>query len=185
MRLRNAIYRQGRRAVIAAASYSMCAVLSGARSDPEFMRYDAGARRVELTIIAAFDQTNSGFNFNGGFHGSHRITVPIGWQVRVTFVNRDLMPHSVAVVREGKLLPIRIARPVFAGAASRAPERGLPAGAQQDDIAFVAGQSGAYLVACGVPGHTALGTYLRLTISTDATVPTYEIGAANRSREQE
>src|SRR5688572_8240589 len=103
-----------RRVFIGAASYAACVALSGARSDPEFMRYDAEARRVELSVTAALDQSNTGYNFNGGFHGGHRITVPTGWTVHVTFVNRDVFPHSVIVVRETKLLPLHVSRPALA-----------------------------------------------------------------------
>ena len=35
--------------------------------------------------------------------------------------------------------------------------------------------AGAYLLACGVPGHTAVGSYLRFVVSIDAQVPTYEM----------
>ncbi len=45
-------------------------MLSAMRTDPEFMRYDAAERRVELTIIGRYDESNNGYNFNGGFKGS-------------------------------------------------------------------------------------------------------------------
>ena len=184
MPIRSMIQGHTRRAVLCAASYAACAVLSGARRDPEFMRYDAAARRVELTIIAALDRSNSGYNLNGASYGAHRLTVPDGWKVTVSFVNRDVVPHSIAVIRDVRYLPLRIAHPVFAGAASRAPEIGLPAGARQDDIAFVAGRPGAYLIACGVPGHAVSGSYLRFTVSSADTVPSYETTPPNRNAAQ-
>jgi sulfocyanin len=169
-----------RRAAIGVASCAVVAVLLGVRSDPEFMRYDAGARRVDLTVTAAFDQSNSGYNFNGGSHGGHRITVPNGWTVRLTFINRDVIPHSLAVVRQEKRVPMYVTRPAFAGAVSHALQRGLPTGGRQDDISFVAGEPGTYLIACGVPGHAVLGSYLELIVSSSATVPTYEMTAVAR-----
>ena len=169
-------HRKIRHAVLTAASFSGWVVLSAVRRDPEFMRYDAEARRVELTIIAAYDQSNTGYNFNGGFNGSHRVTVPLGWRVAVTVVNRDVFPHSFTVIRAVRQLPLRIDRPAFPGAASRTHHVGVPAGGREDGIEFVASQSGAYLIACGVTSHTVLGSYIRLTISADATVPTYETG---------
>jgi sulfocyanin len=132
---------------------------------------------VHLTITARYNGSNGGFNFNGGSRGRHRITVPTGWRVQIAFTNADVISHSVAVVREAKQVPIRIEKPAFAGAASRGVERGIPAGTRQDDIVFVADRAGEYLLACGVPGHAAVGSYLRFTVSTDAAVPTYEIGA--------
>jgi sulfocyanin len=164
-----------RRAFIGVASFAAYALLTGGRGDHGFMRYDRSARRVDLLLIAAFDESNSGYNFNGGSHGAHRITVPAGWHVRVRLINRDVIPHSVAVVHEREVVPMRIARPAIAGAASRALERGLPTGARQDDIMFVATPPGEYLIACAVPGQAALGSYLRLTVSSGAALPAYEV----------
>lgn len=169
------------RVTLAALGYAMVAVLSGGvPADPAFMRYDATARVVELTVTAGYDRSNSGFNMNGGSYGSHRITVPAGWQVKIAFTNADVIPHSVALVREEMRIPARIEKPAFAGASSRAIVSGLPAGARQNDIAFVADRPGAYLLACGVPGHAAVGSYMRFTVSKDAAVPTYETGVVSR-----
>lgn len=164
-----------RRARVSVVTSVACLALVGARRDPEFMTYDAEARRVDLTVIAAFTNVNSGYNFNGGPDGTHRLTVPAGWQVRISFANRDVIPHSVAVIRETKLLPLRIARPFFPGAASKALLRGgVPAGGREDGIEFVANLPGSYLIACGMTSHVALGSFIRMSVSADATVPLYE-----------
>ena len=149
------------------------ALTTGAGRDPEFMTFDAEAQRVDLRVIATFDQSNSGYNFNGAPHGTHLLTVPLGWQVRIAFTNRDAFPHSVVVIRQPKVLPLRIARAVFPGAASRSFQQGLPPGAH-DDIAFVASSPGDYLISCGSVGHLVLGTFLKLRISQEVTAPTYE-----------
>lgn len=166
-----------RRTTLAALWGTLIVAVCGvARPDPEFMRYDANAREVQLSVTAGYDKSHSGFNLNGGYFGSHRITVPVGWRVQVTFVNADVIPHSVGVVREQKRVPASTLKPAFVGAASRAWESGIPPGARQDDITFTAATPGAYWLACGVPGHAVVGSYLRFTVSTDATVPTYEAG---------
>ena len=170
--------RRFSRSALVGAAWAGCMLLSGAKRDPEFLQFDAAARRVDLLIVAAYTKVNSGYNYNGGWNGSHRITIPLGWTVRISFVNRDVISHSVGIVRHGTRLPTRIGRPAFPGAASRALQQGIPAGARQDDIVFVASSAGAYLLACGVPGHTAVGCYLRVTVSPDATVPAYEMGLA-------
>ena len=175
------VHRKIRHAVLIAASLGGWVILSAVRRDPEFLRYDAEARRVELTIIAAYDRSNTGYNFNGGFNGSHRVTVPLGWRVAVTLVNRDVFPHSFTVIRAVRQLPLRIDRPALPGAASRNHQVGVRAGGREDGIEFVATPAGAYLIACGITAHTVLGSYLHLTISPDATVPTYETGIAASS----
>jgi len=168
--------RRFARHAIVGAAWAGCMLLAGAKRDPEFLQFDAAARRVDLLVVAAYTRVNSGFNFNGGWNGSHRLTIPLGWTVRIAFVNRDVIPHSLGIVREERRLPTRIGAPAFPGAASRAIEQGIPAGARQDDIVFVAGSAGEYLLACGVPAHATVGSYLRFTVSPDATVPSYEMG---------
>jgi sulfocyanin len=166
-----------RRTTLAALWGTLIVMVCGvARPDPDFMRYDADAREVQLSVTAGYDKSHSGFNLNGGFRGSHRITIPAGWRVRIAFVNADVIPHSVGVVRAQKYVPASTQNPAFVGAASRAWESGLPAGARQDDITFTAATPGAYWLACGVPGHAVVGSYLRFVVSADATVPTYETG---------
>lgn len=146
----------------------------GARvEDPEFMTFDSTTRAVQLTVIARYDGSNGGFNFNGGFGGGHRITVPVGWSVRMGFINRDVIEHSVAVVKDEGFPPIRIGRPAVPGAASRSLAAGIAPGGRDDDIAFAAQRVGAYLLACGVPGHAAVGHYLQFVVSSDARLPTY------------
>ena len=130
------IRRLARRGMICGVGYAACVLFTGARRDPEFMRYDAAARRVDLTIIAAFDQSNTGYNLNGASHGAHRVTVPSGWRITVSFVNRDVFRHSIAVIREVRSLPLRITKPVFPGAASCAPDIRFPTGAGQGEIRF-------------------------------------------------
>ena len=149
------------------------ALVGNTSRDPEFMTFDAEARRVDLAVISAFDQSNSGYNFNGASHGTHQLTVPVGWQVRIAFSNHDVIPHSVVVIRQPKTLPLRIAGPAFRGAASRSFQQGLPPGAQ-DYFTFVASPAGDYLIACGSTGHLVLGAFLRLRVSHEVSTPTYE-----------
>ena len=155
----------------------MCGSVMGlggrAERTDEFMTYDPAERSVRLTVVARYDESNTGYNFNGGSHGSHRLTVPIGWRVHVTFLNRDVIPHSLGVVRRTKVVPLRVGKPVLAGAASRAFQTGIAAGGR-DEFEFVAGQSGPYLLACGVTAHASIGGYLQLIISPDAPRPVYE-----------
>ena len=42
------IRRLARRGMICGVGYAACVLFTGARRDPEFMRYDAAARRVGL-----------------------------------------------------------------------------------------------------------------------------------------
>ena len=162
--------RLGVTAMVCVAALTMAA---NAGRDPEFMTFDADARRVDLTVIAAFDKSNSGYNFNGAPHGTALLTVPVGWQVRIAFSNRDVIPHSAVAIRQPKVAPLRVPTPAFSGAATRSFQRGLPPGAE-DYFTFVATPAGDYLISCGATGHLVLGTFLQLRVSADATTPRYE-----------
>ncbi len=67
-----------------------------------FLWYDAAARTAHLQIVAAFDGTNGGMNFNGASNGGATITIPLGWRVLVAFVNRDAVPHSAIIIASGR-----------------------------------------------------------------------------------
>src|SRR5262245_50123701 len=51
---------------------------------PLAFRADPAAKTVSFHLVAAHDQSNSGFNFNGYGRGRLAITVPEGWRVMVT-----------------------------------------------------------------------------------------------------
>lgn len=142
------------------------------------MTFDSTTRVVQLTITTRYDESHGGFNLNGGYAGNHRITVPLGWTVHISFINRDVIEHSLGLVKDDGHPPTRVARPAFPGAASRSLGAGIPAGGRDDAISFVARAAGSYLLACGVPGHAALGGYLRFVVSADARVPTYTISSS-------
>lgn len=70
----------------------------------QYVSYDAGAKVVAITLVAAATNALGGFNFNGGSSGDQTITVPAGWTVNVDFRNHDVVPHSAIVIKD--LTPI-------------------------------------------------------------------------------
>ena len=96
--------RRFARHAIVGAAWAGCMLLSGAKRDPEFMQFDATARRVDLLIVAAYTKVNSGFNFNGGWNGSHRITIPVGWTL-CNPLQRALGRSTVQIERQGPDVP--------------------------------------------------------------------------------
>ena len=121
------------------ATLAAAAALSPAR----FLQVDARRRSVTLTLVAAYDGTNNGFNFDGYASGRLLLSVPLGWRVRIVCENRGPLRHSCAVVR-GPLT----GEPAFRHAATPV----LPSGARAS-FSFAASRRGTYRLACLVPGH--------------------------------
>jgi hypothetical protein len=127
---------------------ALAAGIAASKPDPRrFLSVDARHHVVSLTLIAGYDSSNNGFNFDGYGRGELTVTVPLRWRVRVTCTNRGALRHSCAVVR-GPMT----AAPVFRGAETPQPILGLEHGSTAT-FSFVATQLGAFRLACLVPGH--------------------------------
>ena len=98
---------------------------TGASPPPpaRFLHVDARHKLVKVTLIAGYDGSNNGFNFDGYGRGELFVSVPRGWRVRVRCVNRAAMRHSCAVVKG----PMTI-KPAFRGATVPQPVVGLTRG---------------------------------------------------------
>jgi len=135
----------GRALVVVAAL--LVVVPSASAGVGRWLSWDASARRVSLTLVAGYDGSNNGFNFDGYGRGRMLMRVPLGWRVTVTCRNAGSARHSCAIVRGSQT-----AVPAFPGAATADPIHGLRAG-QTARFAFTASRSGIYRIACLVPGH--------------------------------
>jgi len=117
-----------------------------------FLAVDAHRHRVTITLIAAYDGTNGGYNFDG-YSRFLLWTVPRGWTVRVVCKNRGPLRHSCAVVRSADS-----SEPAFRGAATPQPQTGLEAG-HTARFTFRASKRGVYRFVCLVPGHETARMY--------------------------
>lgn len=115
-------------------------------SPGRFLAVDAHRHRVTITLIASYNGTNGGFNFDG-YSRYLMWTVPRGWTVRVTCENRGPLRHSCAVVQGAGST-----KSAFRGASTPQPRVGLEAG-RSARFAFRASRTGVYRFACLVPGH--------------------------------
>jgi uncharacterized cupredoxin-like copper-binding protein len=111
-----------------------------------FLAVDAHRHRATITLIASYDGTNGGFNFDG-YSRQLMWTVPRGWTVRVVCKNRGPLRHSCAVVNGADS-----ARPAFRGASTPQPQIGLEAG-HSASFTFRASRTGVFRFACLVPGQ--------------------------------
>jgi sulfocyanin len=140
-----------------------------------FMQYDAAAKTVSLNVYAAYNNQQGGFNFNGGSNGSHTITVPVGWTVRMHVVNKDAIPHSAIVINDQHPLPQAPSEAAIPRAYTAHLNDGLPPVNGSDDVVFKASTAGHYLLDCGVPGHGQSGMWIHFNVAADAQAPTYQM----------
>jgi hypothetical protein len=127
---------------------TLVALSLAAKAPPpsRFLAVDAHRHRVTITLIASYDGTNGGFNFDG-YSRTLMWTVPRGWTIRVVCENRGPLRHSCAVVRNAGST-----KPAFRGATTPQPFLGLEAG-HTARFTFRAGAPGTYRFACLVRGH--------------------------------
>ena len=117
-----------------------------APSPSRFLAVDAHRHRVTITLIASYDGTNGGFNFDG-YSRSLMWTVPRGWAVHVVCTNRGPLRHSCGVVQGAGST-----KPAFRGAATPQPLVGLGSGGTAR-FSFRASRTGVFRLVCLVPGH--------------------------------
>jgi hypothetical protein len=135
---------------LSAAALASTIVLAGAgpavaaRPNPaQFLSWSKARRLVHLTLLAGLGGSNNGFNFDGYGRGELLVRVPVGWRVVVDCENRGGMRHSCAIVKGALTVT-----PAFSGASTAALSPGSKA-----TFSFVAARSGAFRIACLVPGH--------------------------------
>jgi hypothetical protein len=127
---------------------ALAAGVAASRPDPSrFLSVDTRHRIVSVTLIAGYDSSNNGFNFDGYGRGELMVTVPLDWRVRVTCTNRSAQRNSCAVVHG----PMTV-KPAFPGASVPNPVLGLEQG-QTATFSFVAARAGVFRLASLVAGH--------------------------------
>ncbi|HKC77142.1 MAG TPA: sulfocyanin-like copper-binding protein, partial [Gaiellaceae bacterium] len=132
--------------MLGAAVLALSLVAKPPPSPSRFLAVDAHRHRVTITLIAAYDATNNGFNFDG-YSRFLMWTVPRGWTVRVMCQNRGPLRHSCAVVKGAVSTT-----PAFRGAETPQPFIGLEAGSTAR-FSFRASRTGVFRLTCLVPGH--------------------------------
>ncbi|MQA74858.1 MAG: PQQ-binding-like beta-propeller repeat protein [Solirubrobacterales bacterium] len=115
-------------------------------------------KTVNVLINAAVGGAGGGLNFNGFNRGGMTFSIPQGWKVNVTFKNASAQtPHSAMIASRDGLKEASGQTPVFDGASTPEPEKGILSGIQYMD--FTANKAGDYALICPVPGHTVGGMW--------------------------
>jgi sulfocyanin len=159
-----------------ATATAAAAHAADAPATPSWLKTDAAAKKAGFDAIAAFNENNSNWNFNGYHSGNATVLVPPGWTVEVPFLNEEAdVPHSLVVMADPGSedeYPSEAAADVaaFPGAYSVSPVEGTAKGTRAD-FSFTADKAGDYLWYCGVPGHGSAGMWIRFRVTEDVTAP--------------
>jgi hypothetical protein len=136
-----------RRAALASAAALLVLAPAASAGAGHWLSWNKAAKTASLTLVAGYNGSNNGFNFDGYGRGKLLVRVPLGWRVTVTCKNGGSTRHSCAIVR-GPMTAV----PAFPGATTPDPVLGLETG-KTARFTFTASRAGTYRIACLVPGH--------------------------------
>lgn len=145
------------------------AAAAGALSMPAWYQVDHGTQTVTLGITAGLTNKANYWNYNGFTNGEAKIVVPTGYTVTINFINQDPnMTHSIGVDSRTGGFPAAFTNvtPVFEGAISEnaLDQANATATGEEDVVTFVASAAGDYTLVCYVPGHAAVGMWIRFEV---------------------
>ncbi|HVH63173.1 MAG TPA: sulfocyanin-like copper-binding protein [Candidatus Dormibacteraeota bacterium] len=136
----------------------------GSPPDPkQYLKVDAQARSVIVTLIAGYPATDYQFNYDGYRNGSLVLTVPLGWRVTIQCANHSTVAQSCAVVADGKAT-----QPVQPDWSTPDPQHGLNPG-QSASFTFTPATAADYRIASLVGGSEASGMWLEFKVVSSGT----------------
>jgi len=155
------------------------ALWAAAVAMPKWATFDAAHHLVSFTVIAAQGGVNGTLNFNGYANGQLTVTVPVGWQVHVDFVNSGAgaLPHSFEVIRNVKPIPPQGIPPAIPRAETDDLVDGIDPNPPNNkgSADFTATSAGRYLWFCGVPTHGLSGMWDNFVVSAAASLPSVTV----------
>jgi hypothetical protein len=125
----------------------------------QFMTMDTASQSVTFKVIGAYDNTSSGFNFDGYSNGGLTLTAPVNWKVTIACENRGSVNHSCAVVQDANATA-----PAITGASTSNPTVGIAPGGSES-FTFTPSTAGTFRIACLVPGHEPGGMWITFTVA--------------------
>jgi plastocyanin len=134
-------------------------------AEPAWVQWDAASKTAQVKIVAAYNQVNAGFNFDGYNVGHLTITIPVGAKVMVSYTNKSDVPHSVVITPLANRSLAGNFPPAFPGSASPNPGTGIAKLKVPQVFTFTAGKAGHYAIVCGVPGHAIGGMWDHLDVA--------------------
>ncbi|MEM1611553.1 MAG: sulfocyanin-like copper-binding protein [Sulfolobales archaeon] len=140
--------------------------------------YDASSKTVFVTLETVTTQ----LDFNGTSGGRLVIYIPAGWNLEITYYNKDpTLSHSVGIIKNTTAKP-KSTNPTKDGQLiawapdSSKGESGFIEGIDPGQSTVLKASSvaeGIYWIACGVPAHAVGGMWIVLVSSSSVSEPYY------------
>jgi len=138
-------------------------------TEPVWVRWDPGTKTARITITAAYNQDNAGFNFDGYHAGKLTITIPTGAKVMVDFTNKASLSHSAVITPYAERTRAGNFPLAFPGSSTPNTSAGEANVKTAQTFSFTANKAGTYAIVCGVPGHAIGGMWDLLKVANVAT----------------
>jgi uncharacterized cupredoxin-like copper-binding protein len=173
------------RALLAAAALMLAAGVADAETSasPSWLSSDPAGKKAVIDVVAAFNENNSNWNFNGYHTGNATVLVPTGWTVDIVFHNKEEeVTHSLVVIADpnDEMEHPQEAGPDLAAFPQAYTEHPIEGTAVKDSggkATFTAEKAGDYLWYCGVPGHGIAGMWIRFKVGDDVEAPSMTVAA--------
>jgi sulfocyanin len=173
-----ALYAYGQLQSLTAPSSSSSSSSSSGPSKV-ILPYDNSTKTVFITLVS-LSSASSQFNFNGTGFGSLIIYVPAGWNLSITYINQESLPHNLNLVQNSTSIPQSgdIAEDgkilLYIGTTSSTYQLNGISGGARASGSYQNIAAGDYWLACGITGHAASGMWVDVIASSSVTQP-YEI----------
>ncbi|MCB1224334.1 MAG: hypothetical protein KDK99_00865 [Verrucomicrobiales bacterium] len=143
-------------------------------TEADFLKLGAEPNTVAITLVATLTDANHGMNFNGYSHGKAVYKVPVGWKVKVHFINPSPVPHSAIVVESYDVKKLQVQEPYFEGGAVEKHLQGIAYGSA--DFTFTPDEEGDFALACGFPSHALAGHWVTFQVVPADQRPSLKLG---------
>ena len=149
-------------------------------TEADFLKLGEAPKTVDITLVTTFTDANHGMNFNGFSHGQALYKIPVGWKVKVRFINPSPVPHSAIVIERYDVKKLQVTEPYFEGAAVEKHIQGLAYA--KAEFEFTAEEEGEFALACGFPSHALAGHWLALEVVGEDQRPSLKLGEAGEEK---
>ncbi|BFI75630.1 sulfocyanin [Sulfurisphaera ohwakuensis] len=157
------------------SSKTSAAITTTSTTPKHILPYNPSNKTVFITLVTL--SSGPTFNFNGTDFGAMVIYVPAGWNLYITFINQQSLPHNLNLVANDTSTPnsANIAADgkillTIGASSSDYQTTGIMSGQSASGL-YTDIPAGIYWLCCGIAGHAESGMWVVLVASPNVTTP--------------